>query len=213
LSHAQRSTSRRGRLWLFSQLTPPYRLSPQACVSSSASQSSRLKGHTSGRFKGGGSGARTEGRAAAEAKGRMAGRSFQPVHRLFPPRPGRARPSEGRDFLIEERDGQLCGARRVERNALGSDRHVVAIPGASLGRVQRRADVVHPARKRPVSVRWLHGDYMRAQTRAVRQKPNRRRKPIQCLSLVQPPRLERGTPRSTIWCSNQLSYGCTRARV
>ena len=27
--------------------------------------------------------------------------------------------------------------------------------------------------------------------------------------VVQPPRLERGTPRSTIWCSNQLSYGCT----
>ncbi len=27
--------------------------------------------------------------------------------------------------------------------------------------------------------------------------------------MVQPPRLERGTPRSTIWCSNQLSYGCT----
>ena len=25
--------------------------------------------------------------------------------------------------------------------------------------------------------------------------------------LVPPPRLERGTPRSTIWCSNQLSYG------
>jgi hypothetical protein len=26
-------------------------------------------------------------------------------------------------------------------------------------------------------------------------------------SMVPPPRLERGTPRSTIWCSNQLSYG------
>ncbi len=25
--------------------------------------------------------------------------------------------------------------------------------------------------------------------------------------MVPPPRLERGTPRSTIWCSNQLSYG------
>ena len=28
--------------------------------------------------------------------------------------------------------------------------------------------------------------------------------------MVPPPRLERGTPRSTIWCSNQLSYGGTR---
>jgi hypothetical protein len=27
------------------------------------------------------------------------------------------------------------------------------------------------------------------------------------LGMVPPPRLERGTPRSTIWCSNQLSYG------
>src|SRR4051794_36808323 len=27
--------------------------------------------------------------------------------------------------------------------------------------------------------------------------------------MVQLPRLERGTPRSTIWCSNQLSYSCT----
>lgn len=26
--------------------------------------------------------------------------------------------------------------------------------------------------------------------------------------VVQLPRLERGTPRSTIWCSNQLSYSC-----
>ena len=31
--------------------------------------------------------------------------------------------------------------------------------------------------------------------------------------LVPLPRLERGTPRSTIWCSNQLSYsGVTRSR-
>lgn len=29
--------------------------------------------------------------------------------------------------------------------------------------------------------------------------------------MVPPPRLERGTPRSTIWCSNQLSYGGTSA--
>lgn len=29
----------------------------------------------------------------------------------------------------------------------------------------------------------------------------------QSKSMVPPPRLERGTPRSTIWCSNQLSYG------
>src|SRR5947209_7179906 len=27
------------------------------------------------------------------------------------------------------------------------------------------------------------------------------------MRMVPPPRLERGTPRSTIWCSNQLSYG------
>ena len=28
------------------------------------------------------------------------------------------------------------------------------------------------------------------------------------IEMVQLPRLERGTPRSTIWCSNQLSYSC-----
>jgi hypothetical protein len=30
--------------------------------------------------------------------------------------------------------------------------------------------------------------------------------------MVPPPRLERGTPRSTIWCSNQLSYGGIKRR-
>ncbi len=30
--------------------------------------------------------------------------------------------------------------------------------------------------------------------------------------LVPTPRLERGTPRSTIWCSNQLSYVGTQPR-
>ena len=30
--------------------------------------------------------------------------------------------------------------------------------------------------------------------------------------MVPPPRLERGTPRSTIWCSNQLSYGGSKRR-
>jgi hypothetical protein len=31
--------------------------------------------------------------------------------------------------------------------------------------------------------------------------------------MVPPPRLERGTPRSTIWCSNQLSYGGPKRRL
>lgn len=31
--------------------------------------------------------------------------------------------------------------------------------------------------------------------------------------MVPPPRLERGTPRSTIWCSNQLSYGGTEGAM
>ncbi len=38
--------------------------------------------------------------------------------------------------------------------------------------------------------------------------------PLRCRAewMVPPPRLERGTPRSTIWCSNQLSYGGTGGR-
>ena len=36
------------------------------------------------------------------------------------------------------------------------------------------------------------------------RRPNRG---LRRTEMVPPPRLERGTPRSTIWCSNQLSYG------
>mgnify|MGYP006950201182 CR=1 FL=1 len=53
------------------------------------------------------------------------------------------------------------------------------------------------------------------QIRARSSKRGRRSaNPLRCRAewMVPPPRLERGTPRSTIWCSNQLSYGGTGGR-
>ena len=104
---------------------------------------------------------------------------------------------------MRARPGSVPEARRLrlDRRAAQSADH---------RRVRARQELAR-LRARPKGLPAAHIDARAPETPLPRRaSPRRTTRPSDEI-LVPPPRLERGTPRSTIWCSNQLSYGGTPA--
>jgi hypothetical protein len=130
-------------------------------------------------------------------------------------RSSRAMDGSGREDSHHGRHDDRCG------RAGGLGASGIAVPGRSEA---RRFSPDHARRIRRGAPRNGNARSMGSRARApdggpfVRIRSSKRgwrsANPLRCRAewMVPPPRLERGTPRSTIWCSNQLSYGGTGGR-